>query len=109
MVPVYPTQTKKNYVSIDMETIKRALDEIPQGGSKKNYSIAGLNVEVIIYDENLATYYLSLQNGLDAFTVRLDSPDYSNITGGYGIFGSYVRIDYYIRFSRSYITSLGFE
>jgi hypothetical protein len=106
---VYPKQTKTNYVNISMETIEKVINEIPQGDYKKNYSISALEVEVVVYDENLTTYYLSLQNGLDAFTVRLDNPDYSNVQGGYGIFGSYYRTDYSIRISYNYLESLGFE
>ena len=107
---VYPQPTKQNYIKISMETITHALNEIPLGNNdKSNFSISVLSVEVVVYDENLTTYYLSIQNGLDAFTVRLDSPDYSNIQGGYGIFGSYVRIDYTIRFTYNYLKSLGFE
>ncbi len=109
-VGVYPQQTKLNYVKISMETIVQALNEIPHGNNNKSdYSISTFNVEVVTYDENLSTYYLSIQNGLDDFTVRLDRPDYSNIQGGYGIFGSYVRTDYAIRFSYNYLKSLGFE
>jgi len=106
---IYPKQTKKNYVDLSMATIEKVINEIPQGNSKKNYSISALEVEVVVYDVNLSTYYLSLQNGLDAFTVRLDSPDYSNVQGGYGIFGSYYRTDYSMRISYNYLKSLGFE
>lgn len=39
-------------------------------------------------DENLYTYY-NLANGFqDEFSIRTDQPDYSNIRGGYGVFGS---------------------
>jgi hypothetical protein len=106
---IYPQPTKTNWVSVSMETIEKVLNQIPQGGNRHNFSITNLNVEVVVYDVNLSTYYLSLQNGLDAFTVRLDPPDYSDIQGGYGIFGSYYRIDYNIPFSYNYLRSLGFE
>jgi hypothetical protein len=106
---VYPTQTQTNSFVIALETINRALNEIPQNGlNKSNYSIAGIDVQMIIYDQDLATYYSSLQEGVDAFTVKLDQPDYSNVQGGYGIFGSYVRTDFYIQFTAQYLAALGY-
>ncbi len=108
-VPIYLTQTKVNSFSISLETINRALNEIPEGGKDKlQYSIANIDVQMIAYDENLATYYSSIQEGVDAFTVRLDQPDYSNITGGFGIFGSFVRTDLYIKFTADYLKALGY-
>lgn len=106
---IYAKQTKINFVNISMTTIEKILNEIPQGGNKKDYTIAALNVELVVYDVNLSTYYLSLQTGLNEYTVRLDSPDYSDVQGGYGIFGSYFRTNYRIRFTYDYLRSLGFE
>ncbi len=108
--PVYPKQTDVNSVQVNMSAIGKILNEVPQNGlNKKDFSIAGLEVEVVVYSVSLSTYYLSLQNGLNSYTVTLDKPDYSNVQGGYGIFGSYVRIDYNIKFTRDYLKSLGFE
>jgi hypothetical protein len=39
-------------------------------------------------DANLFTYYNVVNGFPDAFTLRLDEPDYSNIGGGRGLFGS---------------------
>ena len=109
-VPVYPNQTKINFVNISMETITRALNEISPGDADKSkYSIAEMDVELVVYDESLSTYYLSIQGGLDAFTVKLDMPDYSNIQGGYGVFGSYVRTVYKLKFTNNYLKSLGYQ
>ncbi len=108
--PVYPKQTDVNSVQISLSTIEQILNEIPQGNLNKNdISIAWLQVEVVVYSVNLSTYYLSLQTGLNSYTVTLDMPDYSNVQGGYGIFGSYVRTDYNIRFRRDYLKSLGYD
>lgn len=108
-VPIYPTQTKTNFVSISMATITQALNEIPQGDYKKNFSIGGFDVEVTVYDPYLSTYYFSLQTGADSYTVRLDAPDFSNVQGGYGIFCSYAKTDYHIRFTYDYLLAQGFE
>ena len=106
--PVYTHPSKSNGIYISMESITEALNEIPQGDYKKNYSIASFNLEITIYDAYLSTYYLSMQRELGAYTVLLDSPDYSDIQGGYGIFGSYSIINYRLRFSYVYLSSLGY-
>ncbi len=107
-IPVFTNPSKTNFVRIDMATIAQYLNEIPNGGDKKNFSIGGLTIEVLVYDQYLSTYYLSLQTGLDAFTVKLDGPDFTNIQGGYGIFGSYVRTVWDLKFTYNYLKSLGF-
>ncbi len=107
--PVYSNQSNINFVSINMATIAQYLDELPQGGSKKDFSIAGLSVEVIVYDQNLSTYYLSMQTNKNSFTVSLDNPDFTNIQGGYGIFASYERTVYKLKFTYTYLKALGFE
>ncbi|MGD1005803.1 MAG: DUF4249 family protein [Ignavibacteriaceae bacterium] len=107
--PVYPTQTTENFFDIDTSVINNALNEIPQNGlSKFNYTIADIDIQMIVYDEYLSTYFSSLQEGADAFTVQLNQPDYTNIQGGYGIFASYIRTDLYIRFTADYLSSLGY-
>ncbi len=107
-VPFYAQKTYVNFVDISMKTIKQALFEIPQGDYIKNYSIASFNVEVTVFDPYLSKYYLSLQTGLDEYTVKLDAPDFSNVQGGFGIFCSYAKTEYHIRFVPDYIRSLGF-
>ncbi len=108
-VPIYQSQTRINYLSIDLETINTALNEIPQDTlDKSQVSIAGIDVQLIVYDESLTTYYSSIQQGIDAFTVKLDQPDYSNVQGGFGIFASYSRTDFYIKFTAEYLKALGY-
>lgn len=109
VLPVYPTPTKINYIELSLETISQALNEIPTGGhSKSEYSIQDMTLELMCYDSYLSTYYSSIKQGLDGFTVKLDNPDYSNIKGGFGIFGSYVKTSYTISFKQTFLQSLGF-
>jgi hypothetical protein len=106
---VYPTPTKTNFVSIDTSVINKALNEIPQNGlDKSNYTISQIDVQLIVYDENLSTYYTSTQESIDSYTVMLDIPDYSDITGGYGLFASYIRTDFYIKFTSDYLSAQGY-
>lgn len=47
---------------------------------------------LIQFDENWYKYYAAVNLFQDRLGVRLDPPDYSNIQGGYGLFGSF-RVD----------------
>ncbi len=108
-VAIYPTQTRTNYFQIDMNTISRTLNNLPAGDlNKKDYTIAEMDVNLVVYDEFLSTYYLSLKLASSEYTVQLDKPDYSNIQGGYGIFGSYGRAKWVLKFTYAYLQSLGF-
>ena len=109
-VPIYPGPTTINYFNIDVATISSALNEIAANDQDKlNYNIVGIDIQLIVYDQNLSTYYSSLQNSVNDFTVIIDPPDYSNIQGGYGIFGSFSRTDYYLRFDDKYLDTLGYN
>ncbi|MGA7837693.1 MAG: DUF4249 family protein [Ignavibacteriaceae bacterium] len=107
---IFPTPSRNNFITLNLETIKRTLNKIPTGGrSKKDYSITNIMLDMIIYDKFLSNYYSSIKQGLDGFTVKLDSPDFSNIQGGFGIFGSYVKTNYKISFQPEFLESLGFR
>ena len=76
---------------------------------KNNYSILVNNpIKVYSLDGNLERYYSSTTQD-NNFTVRLDENDFSNITGGFGVFGSYVIKDYNLRFTPEFITELGYN
>ena len=108
--PIYPSPTKNNYIYLDMSTIEETLLDIPpQGADKANYSVIGIGINLLIYDEFISKYYSSIQQGLDGFTVKLDSPDYTNIKGGFGVFGTVFNTNYHLRFNYSYLRSLGFN
>lgn len=108
--PSYPVQSRINYVYLDLSTIKRVLDEIqPDLKSRANYSIVNMHIQLLVYDENLSNYYSSIKQGLDGFTIKLDTPDYTNIQGGYGIFASYSNVEYKFFFDQKYLQSFGYN
>lgn len=110
LTPNYPQLTKINFFTIDYSTLNEAMTEL--SGTDKNksdFTISKIIVDIIAYDENLSTYYSSLQQSVDGFTVNLDAADYSNITGGFGIFGSYYKASFRIDLVRSYINSFGYN
>ncbi len=108
-VPVYATASSQTSVVYDPDVIKQALLSISEGDpDKSNYSVMVLNpVNVFALDENLARYY-SANNQDNSFTVRLDESDFSNIDGGFGVFGSYVLKSFTLRFVPEFITALGY-
>lgn len=108
-VPVYATASSQSSVVYDPEVIKRALLSVSEGDpDKSNYSVMVLNpVNVFALDENLVRYY-SANKQDNSFTVRLDESDFSNIDGGFGVFGSYVLKSYTLRFTPEFITALGY-
>ena len=61
------------------------LDQVAMYGEIKMTSATYIMTQV---ESNLYKYY-NLSNGfLDEFSIRTDLPDYSNISGGYGVFGA---------------------
>jgi Domain of unknown function (DUF4249) len=109
-LPITLTPTKNDSLFFDSSAVRIALDELANKyGSKSKLKIINITVDLLVFDEYLSTYYLSLQLGLDEFTVRIDNPDYSNIKGGYGIFGCYEKVTHTINFTGNYLHNLGFQ
>ncbi len=108
-VPNYPKPITQSRFSFDMKTIDKAMELISAGESDKSkFEILSCIIEVIALDENLSIYYNTTANANNAFSVKLDEKDYSNIKGGYGIFGAYNRNYYVLRFKHDYIRSFGY-
>lgn len=108
-VPVYPIPTSEAKLTLEVETLTEFLNNLPESGkSKKDYLILGIDLDVIVYDEYLSKYYYSVKQGTDGFTVKLDAPDYSNIKGGFGVFGSYIKANYELKIRADYLSSIGF-
>lgn len=108
--PVYPKPSLRTAAFYDPDDIKRALESISEGDpDKSNYSVLINNqIDVFGMDQNLGRYYSSNLEE-NNFTVRLDESDYSNIEGGFGIFGSYVVKKYNLRFTAEFLTELGYN
>jgi hypothetical protein len=110
-LPVYPKASPNPTITYDREVLTRILNKLSEGDSDKSkYSILIKNdLDLLIMDQNLSSYLIATEDALDAFTVRLDEADFSNVEGGLGIFGSYFKINYWIYFSREYIESFGYK
>jgi hypothetical protein len=110
--PVPFTTSKMPLVSVDTGTVKRALREIAGGDSDKSSYYISLHPEftVAAFDDVLSKYYSTSTESFSSLTVTLDETDYSNIQGGYGIFGSFTSTEYQqLKFAREFITSFGYK
>ena len=106
------TPSKMPLVSVDINTIKQALKEISEGDpDKASYSIPiHPEFSVAAFDDALCKYYSTSTESFSSLTVTLDETDYSNIQGGYGIFGSFTSTEYQqLKFARELITSFGYK
>lgn len=108
--PVYPVITKNSGAAFNWDAFERTLRKISDGEeNKQQFTIYGVLAEILIFDENLSKYYANMHGYLDDYTVRVDQNDFSNIEGGFGIFGSYIKQKRGIQIDQDYIISLGYR
>ncbi|MCL4547760.1 MAG: DUF4249 domain-containing protein [Bacteroidetes bacterium] len=108
-VPNYPKPTSEMGYSVDMKTISKAMELISAGDpNKSNYEILACILEVLSLDPGLSMYYNSTARSRDIYSVKLDETDFTNINGGFGVFGIYMRT-YWVSFlDHAYIQSFGY-
>lgn len=106
---VYPSITYQKSVVYESNVVRKAFQKISKDDSvKSNYTIMDAYLELMVLDKYLSTYYSSIENFLDEFTIKVDLPDYTNIDGGFGIFGSYNLTKYKIGIDENFIKSFGY-
>lgn len=111
-VPVYPYANSSLTVVYDLDAIIRSLQEISDGDpQKQNYSVyQNLAFELIAYDLPTTKYISSTGATIDDLTVSVDVADFTNIEGGFGLFGSYFKGDYTrLRFLQNFIDVFGYN
>jgi len=108
--PEYAKILRENYIRIDTNSVLKTLDLlVKKYKDKSELTILDITLDLLVLDEYLSAYYSSLLFGLNGFTIRIDDPDYTNIKGGLGIFGSYVRKQFTTTFKDGYLKRLGFQ
>lgn len=106
--PVYPSPSGINSAKYQMEALIETLQALENGGNEKiEVSISHAVFTLTVYDHPLGTYYSSVAQFSDRFTVNLDEPDFSNIQGGYGIFGTYAHKQIEAHFTVKFLSSIG--
>ena len=111
-VPVYPAPSASATIVYDLSAITKTLEEISAGDpNKQNYSILQKIIfSVDAFDLPTSRYVSSTGGTIDDLTVNVDVADYTNIEGGFGLFGSYSKKNYTrLRFMENYIESFGYN
>lgn len=111
-VPIYSSPISASTIVYQLDAVKRALEEISAGDpDKSNYSILEkVSYNVTAFDLPVSKYISSTGGSFDDLTVSVDVADYSNIEGGFGLFGSYSKREYTrLRFLQEYIESFGYN
>ncbi len=111
-VPVYPAPSASASIVYELSAITKTLEEISAGDpNKQNYSILQKVIfSVDAFDLPTSRYVSSTGGTIDDLTVNVDVADYTNIEGGFGLFGSYSKKNYTrLRFMEDYIESFGYN
>ncbi len=110
--PVYPEASNRTIVVYSMESINQTLEKISEGDpNKQNYTVFQTPLfNLLAFDAELSRYASSTSQSLNDLTVTLNTADYTNIQGGLGIFGSYIKKNYSsIKFQQNFIESFGYN
>ena len=112
LVAVYPPASASATIVYDLSAITKALEEISaEDPNKQNYSVhQKIIFTVAAFDMPTSRYVSSTGGTIDDLTVNVDVADYTNIEGGFGLFGSYSKKNYTrLRFMEDYIESFGYN
>lgn len=106
---IYHSPSFSTSAAYDNEAFTEVLQEISNGDSKKNYSILTVVFEALVFDRSLTAYYSTSNIDANNYSVLLDRPDFTNIQGGFGIFGAYSIKKMSMPFDADYLKSLGYN
>ena len=108
--PEYPGLSNYPWFGVDMSTISRCMKELSEGDpDKEKYQIYSLAIDVLALDDNLSAYYSATNKNKDPFAVKLYETDYTNISGGFGVFGISFKASSIIDISAPYVRTFGYE
>ncbi|MCX6170127.1 MAG: DUF4249 family protein [Ignavibacteriales bacterium] len=100
----YNDVSLKDELHIERKLVEQALKEISEGDLKKStYYVGPIQIEILLFDENLSKYYNSKLYFDYGFTIRNFPADMTNINGGLGFFASYSQTKRTIKFDDNYL------
>ena len=111
-IAVFPVPSIRNSVIYQMDAINRAMQEISSDDPDKSHFTIFQKQEfsVVAFDLNLTRYISSTDQSFDDLTVTVNESDYSNVSGGLGIFGCYIKKVYdRVELYRDYVESFGYN
>ena len=88
--------------------IDKAMLQVSNGNDKANYRFLRIDFDLLVFDQFLAGYISTTNGFLDNLSIRLDEPNYTNINGGLGIFGSYEFNTFQVTLNSQYLEQLGY-
>lgn len=107
---VYPRITARKYLNFSVAALDKFMASISEGDpNKSNYTIQAGYLNLFVYDQNLSGYFSSTSKIVDQFSVKIDELDFSNVQGGFGIFGSFIAQKFSFLFDEDYIKSFGYN
>jgi len=107
--PVYPGLMIGDNLMFSMNSVEYALESIRETGiPDSNFVIHGAYYSVLLTDNELATFYAAAKTFSDSYSVALIEPEYSNINGGLGILGSFIKYGFELEFEREFVEGFGY-
>lgn len=93
-----------NYaLSIGMNQISEGIDD------KSRINIVNACFEIKLCDLMLGTYSSAAQTFEDEFDIRISETNFTNINGGFGIFGTYISETFDLLLTPEYVNSFGYK
>ena len=108
--PVYPKFNYPGNVRYSFESINQVMASLGNETVDSNSIIVNnFILNIIEMNEDLSSYYSSINGFLDEYSVRLDEQIYTNVKGGIGIFGAYKNTEIKKLVDRNYAESFGYK
>lgn len=110
--PIFPKPSKSASIAFQMDAINKFLldysNSLTTPSEVTIHQI--LEFQVITFDAEVSRYISVSNSSSNSLSIRFDEGDYSNISGGLGIFGSQINTKYTkLRFLENYIRGYNFK
>ncbi|MCE1188696.1 MAG: DUF4249 domain-containing protein [Ignavibacteria bacterium] len=106
---MYPIPSASHVVKFEKAALTSAINDLLKIDSdKSHFKISGMWLDVYTLDKYLTSYYSNTAMQGGDFTIRLDEVDFTNVSGGLGVFAGYVHQTVFVNLNEEYIHSLGF-
>ncbi len=110
MSPIYASPSSSRNINISMDDMTKLMKSISEGDeNKRAYEFMFVIIEVLAFDRNLSLYYASSSTILDEYSIKLDETDFTNVDGGFGVFGSYSKGTMVLKFDTEYLETMGYR
>jgi hypothetical protein len=95
---------------ITTHSLSSSMNEIYQGtGDRSQVHIINAVFEIKLCDLTLGTYVAAARTFEDEFSIRISATDFTNVNGGFGIFGTYISETFDLLMSVEYVNSFGYS